>query len=185
MGIDYGRGLANIDTATGIRYGIFPRRMLDEWAESDATPVFRKCCPHCGSDLPEEWTPERYPHYLPSWELCPHCGEEIEEGDEHPDEPEFWGITQEESGKWSAWFDDSWDAWFTAGPWVYRANYASPCAPGAGYVSRLLTADRGDCYCYGPDPESLECSKECEQTSIEIAGQSFILVTRKRGGNES
>ena len=150
MGIDYGLGLANIDTETGIRYGIFPERILSHWASEELQPLYAPC--EC--------------------ENSPDC-DCLEYAD-----PDVWALDVDGDGRAVSWRDDDGDYWFTQGPYVYRADYASPCAPGAGYISRLLDADQGDCYAYGPEPELLDDGIKWVVSDVVIAGATFKLVTR-------
>ena len=51
-GIDYGHGQTNIDTKTGIRYGVISQmNILDAWCE-ESEPYYGKfaLCPHCGGN---------------------------------------------------------------------------------------------------------------------------------------
>ena len=150
MGIDHGLGLVNVDIETGIRYGIFPERILHHWVIEELQPLYAPC--EC--------------------EESPDC-----DCAEYAD-PDVWALDVGDDGRAVSWRDDEGDYWFTRGPYVYRADYASPCAPGAGYISRLLRADQGDCYAYGPEPELLEGGVRWVVSDVVISGKPFELVTR-------
>jgi hypothetical protein len=52
LNIDYGIGLANIDHATGIRYGVIPQYdVLQAWADSAEPEYGQPLCPKCSTDL--------------------------------------------------------------------------------------------------------------------------------------
>ena len=51
-GIDYGRGMANIDDK-GIRYGVIPFNKVDWWEEDSEFVYKDPTCPNCGNIVQE------------------------------------------------------------------------------------------------------------------------------------
>ena len=104
-GIDYGLGQTNIDTKTGIRYGVIHQgECLQAWADSSE------------------------PYYGPEDELS-----ELSENEWEGMEPISWyysgeGIEAEQS------FDDG-DIFILKSPYYTLCGFCSPCAPGAGYLT--------------------------------------------------
>lgn len=141
MGIDYGRGLTNIDHNTGIRYGVIPANDVTWWHES-CEPIYpdfececeKSVCPDCGADCESEFT-------------CDDCGDfECECGD-------FWDCVEPLGFEYvgegiEATEDSHYDIFVTKSPYYTLCNFCSPCAPGAGYLT-----SKGDvkAYCFPPD----------------------------------
>ena len=75
-GIDYGRGMSNIDHETGIRYGVINQHQVGQTWYDSSEPNYVYFCPECEAELGIE-----YP------ETCQHCGYEIEENDFDMQEP--------------------------------------------------------------------------------------------------
>ncbi len=146
MGIDYGRiGQSNRNVKTGIHYGIVPARSLHEFIYDDMEPVYAFHCPHCGNEQKDNGNDNR---------RCSKCYKKYQRDDAWGEDPVLNGITRNEAGLWSAWMDDSNDCWFTDSKYVYHANFASPCAPGAGYFREAAPEGHElDCLAYGPDPD--------------------------------
>ncbi len=142
MGIDYGHGVTNIDTKTGIRYGIIPQgEICQAWADS-SEPYQEYHCPHCGELLDPE-NPDEYPE-LPM--DCPHCKKELNERDFDFCESDCYIYDSE---GYNCQSDSSGDVWVYKSPYYTYCGFCSPCAPGAGY----LTTRSDDCkaYCFGHD----------------------------------
>ena len=80
---------------------------------------------------------------------CPHCGEVTEhDWDAWGEDPIARNI---ECDGVVAQLDDSNDLWVYKSPVVTTAQHCSPCAPGAGYLSREASGDV-TCRTYGlPD----------------------------------
>jgi hypothetical protein len=140
-GIDYGRGITNIDTDTGIRYGIIPQYQAASWIHDDweydyGTPN----CPQCGKEnIPEsEHTQDYY---------CKDCEQYFYSDECYPDEPLSLFIKTDE---YELQLDNHGDIWVFKSPYITRAQFCSPCAPGACYL--LNYCSNGDkAYCLGPD----------------------------------
>jgi len=139
MGIDYGHGNTNIDTKTGIRYGVISQRDVgDAWYDESEAFYGSSHCPECGDELDDD-TLDEYE--------C-ECGHEIKwVGEEcYGDEVISHYI---DNGEYSAECGDSGDIFIYRSPYYTNCGFCSPCAPGAGY----LTDNGDDCkaYCFGPE----------------------------------
>ena len=163
-GIDYGLGKSNIDTESGIRYGVISvNSPLSEWFWESVKSVYTAGCPSCGHELEDDWDEEKGQESArdafdsdeefetacdaTSDPLCPHCGEPISDGDQFGDEPDGNVI---EDQRYNAFVDDSNDVWITLSPFYTRAQFCSPCAPGAGHLDNPCE-DGPKTYCFGHD----------------------------------
>lgn len=138
-GIDYGRGLVNIDKETGIRYGIIHSSSLHPEALGDFEPVYDPHCPSCGLDLAETEDSD--------CDHCPDCDLFFENGEQYGDEPSstiYVGEGYELS------LDEHGDVWVFKSPFVTRVQFCSPCAPGAGDLTSPCDAG-ALAYCLGAD----------------------------------
>ncbi len=151
-GIDYGLGTTNIDTETGIRYGVINQnRVLSAWAElsePEYGPVF---CPKCGNEAElaivgfvnedgedADWFDDS--------KEC-HCGdcEYSFDQDDIPDrEPLCWVV---EDDDYTAECDEHGDIFVIKSPYYTRAAFCSPCAPGACYLASPME-DGERAYCF-------------------------------------
>lgn len=165
-GIDYGRGLTNIDHATGIRYGVIPiHAVLQAWCDESEAEYGEATCPKCGnpareiktrtesSDPPGQWISIVHDEEIPDdWEtdgcgdyLCDDCKYAFDAENEFV-EPlgHFYN-----AGGYECTGDET-DIFILKSPYYTRAAYCSPCAPGACYL--LNADDSGDrAYCFGHD----------------------------------
>jgi hypothetical protein len=148
-GIDYGRGLANVDRATGIRYGVIAANEVGQaWYDSSEADYGTPTCPTCGGALVEfadetadGWTIR--PHEIPEY-ACVAC--RLLCGGESAFSEEPLAHTYTGDG-YTAEQTDS-DIFVTASPFYTRGTFCSPCAPGA--VS-LGTGGSIRAYCFGHD----------------------------------
>jgi hypothetical protein len=124
-GIDYGRGQTNIDTSTGIRYGVISQHeVLQAWADS-SEGVYPECPDH-GADCPDD------------------C-------DYNNDISDPIGFEYNDDGYEASCGDDG-DIFITKSPYFTYAQFCSPCAPGAGYLMNPVEPDPDNkCYCFGHD----------------------------------
>lgn len=140
-GIDYsGPGATcNRDLETGIRYGIIPQNDVGQaWFDSSELDYGNPHCPHCGCELK---TGKEY-------QRCPKCRKAIRDMSEcYPDECNGCYI---DDGEYKAFSDDSGDIWIVKSPYFTRAQFCSPCAPGACYL-RNDCPDGERAYCLGHD----------------------------------
>lgn len=103
-GIDYGRGLTNIDTETGIRYGVISQNeVLQAWADSSE--------PDYGCDECEEWEKDEDCNL----ECSPLSFDYVADG-------------------YIATCGDDGDIFVIKSPYFTLCRFCSPCAPGAGYL---------------------------------------------------
>lgn len=165
-GIDYGRGMANIDTKTGIRFGVIPADAVDHWYDSAEPDYGDPSCPECGEPVTELSPDERkddheaklsdegdpillgsYGHKGSCWDyVCHECELTLDSDRCFPESPLSHYVKDEQifaySGEVDIFVERS--LYFTYAP------FCSPCAPGACY---LLSAhdDGAKAYCFGHD----------------------------------
>jgi hypothetical protein len=121
-GIDYGSGTTNVDNETGIRFGVIPQNeVLQAWADSSEA-------------------------YYP----CENCDLNNEDKDAFGCdgcEPSSWFVDDKE---YTAECSDCVDIFVSKSPYYTRAQFCSPCAPGACYL--LNPCEEGEkAYCFGHD----------------------------------
>ena len=75
-GIDYGRGLTNIDTNNGIRYGVIAANDVGQAWFDESEANYYYVCPYCDHDIGFELQ-----------EVCPKCKKEYDAWDFEWDEP--------------------------------------------------------------------------------------------------
>lgn len=141
IGIDYGRGMVNIDTDSGIRYGVIHVHDVDYWCH-EAEPVYGEPhCPECGAELG---------HNFDDGDMCAECQYTVSSvGDEcYPDSPAFW-VFELEGFKAEQNNEDP-DIFVTKSPYYTTAQFCSPCAPGACYLVNTVE-DGPKAYCFGHD----------------------------------
>lgn len=158
-GIDYsGPGATcNRDTATGIRYGIIPERELAGWYDAAEPDYGPPSCPKCGNEaLDYSKAQETLRDDLGEWEQAPHecadyaclsCKYVFGGESAFPDECPGYSL---DDGEYMAFSDESGDVWCTKSPYYTRAQFCSPCAPGACYLTSPCE-DGERAYCFGPE----------------------------------
>jgi hypothetical protein len=140
-GIDYSYGQANVNEKTGIHYGIIPLHSLAHWVLDEFEPQYGEPhCPHCGEELTEEHETDCDIY------TCP-CGEETEAEFCYPDDP-LCHVYEGEG--YSLYLDEHNDVWVFDSPFYTRAQFCSPCAPGAGHLSNPCETGPKT-YALGPD----------------------------------
>lgn len=159
-GIDYGFGRTNIDTKTGIRYGVIHHHeVLQAWANSSEADYGPPHCPKCGNQADEpsafgesfegecddDYTHEKYECDDYVCVDCKHFfGSESAFGDEplgfYVDDGEY---QAHQSG-------DDCDIMVFKSPYFTRAQFCSPCAPGAGHLGNPCPTGPKT-YCFGHD----------------------------------
>jgi hypothetical protein len=140
-GIDYGSGITNINLSTGIRYGVINQNeCMDFWGEQSEAYYGLPHCPYCGNELKKD---KEYSH-------CPHCRKSLVEESLYSDEASSFYIDDE---TYTAESDDYGDIFITKSPYYTYAQFCSPCAPGACYLSNELSGKpQGNrAYCFGHD----------------------------------
>lgn len=167
-GIGYGMRTTNVDAKTGIRYGVLPQNdILQAWADSSEPYYGDPHCSKCGSaarpiedihaDCDEDWTDDHDIDNLPEgWErepyeeaefYCERCKRVF--GSESAYGYETMGFTLEDS-EYSATCGEDGDIFILRSPYFTRAQFCSPCAPGACYL-RNPCPDGARAYCFGTD----------------------------------
>lgn len=154
-GIDYGRypmangQLPNRDAATGIRYGVIPCHEVDGWNEAAEGKYGEPSCPKCGNEQLVEYEDRLPPRYRFSKQrarlamlackgggdyYCAHCKRPLCNDACQPDSANSWEV--EEDGFFAFTNgDDCVDIFVTLSPYFTRAEFCSPCAPGACYLT--------------------------------------------------
>lgn len=150
IGIDYGLGQSNIDHETGIRYGVIHMNDVGEaWYELSEADYGEATCGECGneasssndaeSDMSErEWFDGK-DFYCPTCERC------FWSDDAYGDEPN--GFTFEDS-EYKACAGTDGDIFVLKSPYYTRAQFCSPCAPGAVYLTNPIEGGAKG-YCLG------------------------------------
>lgn len=176
MGIDWGRGLTNVDLSTGIRYGVIPANDLGAawWdnAEADYGPA---SCPKCGCeaipyDQAEEESREddrvdddqeilKPAAYCSCDDYgCPSCRVYFGSDEAYGEEAQAWSYGIGEDGERIAGEDvaarqsgDDCDIFVLSSDYFTFAPYCSPCAPGACYLRDAGEDGDDRAYCFGHD----------------------------------
>jgi len=159
-GVDYGNGVTNIDTESGIRYGVIPQHEVgDLWYEESEMECDYPTCPYCEEeallydDLPmgiQEIVDEEYEYDGTAFEyVCHICKRVFSAGDSFI--PTY--FSYEEDGYCAVQNEDDTDIFILKSPYFTYAQFCSPCAPGAIYITNSLQNkmenNRG--YCFGPE----------------------------------
>jgi DNA-directed RNA polymerase subunit RPC12/RpoP len=142
-GIDYSRGMANVNYKTGIHYGVINQNKVGEsWFESSEADYGMPGCSKCGYEFKKSKSPTK----------CPNCGYRPNDDSEfyREDPIEFYynqdGYKIIQSG------DDT-DLFILKSPYFTYCQFCSPCAPGAGYIMNSVNPEHGGIktYCLGHD----------------------------------
>jgi hypothetical protein len=151
-GIDYGRGTANIDRATGIRYGCISQNTVSQaWYDSAEPQYGPPTCPECGvivmdvTEAMEEW-----PHYrerVCDDYACGNCRHLLDSGDVYGDEPLGYTV---DDGEYRMEDCLGHAIIVTKSPYYTYAPFCSPCVPGAGDLDNAREGGVKT-YCLGHD----------------------------------
>lgn len=168
-GIDYGGGITNIDTATGIRYGVIPQGdVLQAWADSSKPYYGDPHCPKCGNEAIEVGSKADTGKDENGNDLerasdrdddgyecargacgdyaCDKCEYLFDSEEAFGDDPLSYFL---DDGEYEAECGDG-DIFITKSPYYTRAKFCSPCAPGACYLRN--PSDGGEkAFCFGHD----------------------------------
>lgn len=184
-GIDYGLGQSNIDHETGIRFGVIPQgAVLQAWADSSEGYYGEPCCPKCGNQadspdkfgdsfadgVPEDYTTERYEtdDYV-----CVYCKHFFGGESAFGDEPLSFVL---DDGEYLAESDSSGDIFITKSPYYTRAQFCSPCAPGACYLEN--PCDNGErAYCFAAD--WFDDEEPCPYPVYRVADDTLVYTPRE------
>lgn len=183
-GIDYsgpGSGV-NRDPETGIRYGVIPVHELrapEEFVPDYGPPT----CGRCGNEL-VEWDCEKHDEYdYADFHgccdfACEHCLKSIDSSDAYGDEPVSYVL---DDGTYRAEIDSSGDVWVFSSPYYTRAQFCSPCAPGAGHLSSPCShPDAPKVFCLGHD--FFESGVAPYPVYDVVTGWTVAPPSRKDGG---
>lgn len=138
-GIDYSRGMSNVDRKTGIHYGVISQNeVLQAWADSSGPFYGPATCPDCGNEvvLIAEGISEQLSNGVAVYNdtfHCEHCKKDIDQDDMGFDEQEPLSYTLDD-GEYIAECGENGDIFIIKSPYYTYAQYCSPCAPGAGYL---------------------------------------------------
>lgn len=168
-GIDYGMGKTNIDTETGIRFGVISQNeLLQAWCDSAEPEYGAPHCPQCGNEAqtgeskseqrgnsvtcwtehPPEAEDYDTPHGCCGDYRCDECRILFDGEDAFGDEP-LGHVLDDGEYKATQSGDDS-DIFILKSPYFTRCRYCSPCAPGAGHLTSC-DDDGIRAYCFGHD----------------------------------
>lgn len=156
-GIDYGMGQTNIDHNSGIRYGVIPlNEVCQAWCDSSEADYGNAHCPKCGNEAIsyDETTPDTVDDFEQYRDrgcvdyYCDHCKHTLDSSDCFGDEAI--AHTYDAEGYKATQGQDDRDIFILLSPYYTKAEFCSPCAPGACY---LLNHDEDGekCYCFGHD----------------------------------
>jgi len=137
-GIDYGRGMSNVDGSTGIRYGVIHHREVGQaWAEESEANYGEIMCSMCGDPVTMDM------------DKCPNCEADMQDSFDNIDPVSF--SYDQDGYACEQGYDDP-DIFIIKSPYYTWCQYCSPCAPGAGYVMNWMEPGKGiKAYCFGPD----------------------------------
>jgi hypothetical protein len=151
-GIDYGLGSVNIDKETGIRYGVISANDVPDWYDEAEPDYGDPHCPKCGGEL-AEFDDEVHDDFPPESAgscadfACETCNHYVDSGRAQPDEPHGYVL---DNGEYQASSDGDGDIFIVKSPYFTRAEFCSPCAPGACYLTNP-DEDGERAYCFGID----------------------------------
>ena len=165
MGIDYGLGKTNVDTETGIRYGVIDQNeLLQAWYDESEAKYGPPTCPDCGNELKMVDDIDRAdiePEYHDDFDntlgdyWCETCNVGVFD-DEIWDGAEPLCHYIDKDGM-QAHCGESGNIFVTKSPYYTWCDYCSPCAPGAGcLMSSCAMEDSKN------NPEDWETTNDCK-----------------------
>lgn len=141
-GIDYGRGLTNVNMETGIRYGVIPAHAVgDAWYDESEAYYGEPTCPACGTAV-QASDEAGYKDFR-----CSQCEECYWSYNVYGDEALSYSVDTPEL---KATQGQDGDIFVIFSKYTTRAAFCSPCAPGACYLLSP-NEDGAECYAFGPD----------------------------------
>lgn len=150
-GIDYSLGMANRDEETGISYGVVPVHAVGErWYGDSEANYGKPHCPKCGNEAREATEEEQEKFDCGERSDCEYfcegCEALLDSGEVWAESPlSFYYLDEEYALEQDA---EDVDIWVSKSPYFTRAQFCSPCAPGAGYL--MNPCDAGPrTYCLG------------------------------------
>jgi len=160
--IDYGMGLANVDSKTGIRYGVISQHSVSGDALNDMDYDYPLGCPDCGSDALVASKSTRFDFYCQScktWHMSDSCyGDEVTGF--HLEDGEYTLVDCLDS-----------DIMVIRSPYYTFAQYCSPCVPGAGNLDSPMP-DGAKAYCLGLD--WFDDYSSCPYTIYRVSDDSVV-----------
>jgi hypothetical protein len=162
-GINYATGTtSNLDIKTGIRFGVISQHSVLPEAINEMEAFYGPpTCPLCGKQADEpsafgetfaNGVPDDYtsnPHECDDY-VCVDCKKFFGSESAFGDEPLCHYI---DSATETIKLDTGGDVWVIKSPYFTHAQFCSPCAPGACYLTNPLSTplDSNKCYCLGAD----------------------------------
>jgi hypothetical protein len=177
-GIDYGRGLTNIDK-NGIRYGVISVHSLSSWLMGEVQPIYPESidldCPECKQSFAST-------NLCPDdCQTCPHCEHESRFRELDNLEPIGWDYFPN-NAEIAAEYSESLNCLFiTKSPYVTYGGYCSPCAPGAIDLDNAEHYDKDSgqlAYCLGHD-----CFDDGEAPYKVFLSDTLMLVKSEKQSN--
>lgn len=153
-GIDYGLGRTNIDHAAGIRYGVISQHAIGQaWYDQAESDYGEATCPKCGNPAIDVATinADDQEHMTDGpgcadW-ACRDCAYIFDAAEAFPEEA--LGQSFEDSEYYLESCLDS-DVMIIKSPYYTRAQFCSPCVPGAGNLETPCETGPKT-YCLGHD----------------------------------
>jgi len=140
-GIDYGLGKSNIDTKTGIRYGVIAQSSLSDNALNDMEYVYPFNCPNCGNESLIPSKSKTYDYFCQTcrtWHMSEDCYGEESIGMKYEDDEYILTDCLDT------------DIMVIKSPYYTFTQFCSPCVPGAGNLDNYMP-DGIKTYCLGTD----------------------------------
>lgn len=157
IGIDYGALTnTNRDLKTGVHYGVIPVNHLGQaWFDEAVPDCGDASCPQCGNEVTdaagsreEEHIEDQYTDYgTRTWKdyVCHNCQLWLAADYVWPDEVKGYYV---DDGEYVMQSDSEGDIFVMKSPYYTRADFCSPCAPGALYLPHP-NKDGAKAYCPG------------------------------------
>jgi predicted RNA-binding Zn-ribbon protein involved in translation (DUF1610 family) len=139
--MDYGGGVTNIDTKTGIRYGVIALNSVTGDSLEDLEYDYPFNCPDCGNDSLVKSRSAQYDYFCQScrtWHMSDDCWGEESNGF-HFEDSEYTLVDCLDT-----------NIMVIKSPYYTHARFCSPCVPGAGDLD-TPDEDGIKTYCLGPD----------------------------------
>lgn len=179
-GIDYGRGITNLNVQTGIRYGVISMHAIDPDALADIELNYGDpTCPKCGSNADNYYDAanRHYEHSSGCKDyVCEQCKYVFDSEYAYPDEPV--GMEYNAGGYAVEGHNDG-DLFVTKSPYYTYAQFCSPCAPGACHLENALldcdpTCVHGHPRCYALGHEWFE-NNRAPYRVFKVSDDSEVL----------
>lgn len=173
-GIDYGMGQTNIDTSNGIRFGVISvNDLMGEIWESFEADYGDPTCGKCGNEA-VEYDDDKHGEYEGLHEhsmsdyACEHCEKFFGSDEAYGDEPLSHNL---DDGEYKAFIDSHNDCMILKSPYYSRAQFCSPCAPGACHLGNPMPEGE-KCYCLGPD--WFDDDRPCEYPIYKVENDELV-----------